>query len=846
MQILKRLGAGFLGAVMTGASLLVPAMAADLSAYPAPFVTDGTTNFLMVVGADASPADVVGAINIAVRLGAEPGEEKTVSTSGGQQTITEGVDLGLSGDLIYFNDTFSKDVLTKTDMPTILADGTFTDDDGTNYDYTQNVDLGTSARFFYVKYDTDKDPELIVDLSSTSSSSPLYTLKVTFSKTVAFNSTKSEGQTITLFGKEYTVASDTDSTKLVLYGSSQSVTLNKDEETTVAVGGTDYTIKVIGFDTSNDKVILSVNGNTNDIAEGSSKKIGGLEVYAKTVTSWDNGNAGIAILQLGSQKLTFEDGQPVQEGDDNTDIDGTQVDMTTNPGSLSTLNIKVYKPDSDNDYIAMGSDNAFVDPVFGSFKITFAGVSSELTADARDQIKLRTSGDNKAYVEATDKNGNTADIYYAYDSSGTISLQDDNQKNIYVIEGAYAEKDEYIFLTPGDEKYTHMVKVKKIYEHATKGYAEFTDVFSGETYKTATGDFNDTGDTRDLVVDGKTYTVTLDATNDKVSVTYADSKTTIFPAIELANGEKLAFISKQTTGLNIPNTSTIILPTNTKTGWALANGTNGSTFPSGQATYWYKTNDDANLTQITVNGMLTPGILVVEEKDNPNSVENIIYVVTSSGGTYITHTNLTFTGANTGAVSTETDNVEHYVDYYGTFVVKDATDSHHTIYTLYYPDEQMYALVGAGSEVTVGGGTGTVTYEQVVPIEDNIARLDTDAAVEQAKLEKDLILVGGPAVNRLTAQALGLSYPSYGAASTVPENAAMIKLVENAFTTGKVALVVAGWEAENTQAACRVLQQYTKYPELTGTAVKVTGTTTPVVEALITEEAQAEENQTSE
>ena len=843
---LKGVIAGTIGAVMAASTLLVPVMAANtysLSDYPQPFVTDGQTNMLIVVGADASPADVVGAINIAVRLGSEPSETKTVATAGGQQTITEGVDLGLSGDLIYLTDPFSKDVLTKTDMPTILADGTFTDDDGTNYDYTQSVVLGKTAKFDYVKYDSDKDPELIIDLSGTSSSNPLYTLKVTFSKAVAFNSTKSEGQTITLFGKDYTIAPDTDEDTLVLYGASQSVTLNKDEETTVNVDGTDYTIKVIGFDTGADKVILSVNGNTNDVKESHSKKIGGLDVYAKSVTAWDQGNAGIAILQLGSKKLTFENDQPVQEGEDNTDIDGTRVTIAKDASSLSTLEIKVFKPDSDNDYIAMGSDNAFADPVFGSFKITFAGVSSNLTADTRDQIKLRTSGDKKAYVTATDKDGNTADIYYAYYNSSTTNLQDDDQNNIYVVEGDSAAKDEYIFLTPEAAKYTHMVKVKKIYKHDTKGYAEFTDVFSGATYKTATGEFNSTNDKRDLVVDGKTYTVTLniDGGVDKVSVTYgSDSRTTIFPTIELNNGEKLAFIKNQT-DLNIPNTSTILLPTGEKTGWD--NATHGATFTGvGQVTYWYKTNADGNLTAIAVNGTSTPGVLIVEEKDNPDSVENAIYVVTSiKDSSCITNGNPVFSGTYIGPVNTETDKVTHYVDYYGTFVVKDTSDSDHTIYTLYYPDEQMYALVGAGSEVTVSGGTGTATYEQVVPIMDNIARLDTDPEIETAKTEKNLILVGGPAVNRLTAQALGLSYPTYGEASTIPEDAAVIKLVNDAFTTGKVALIVAGWEAENTQAACSVLQKYDydEYaPKLTGTAVKVTGTTNPTLAPL------AEGNQT--
>jgi len=869
---LKGVIAGTIGAVMAASTLLVPVMAANtysLSDYPQPFITDGKTNMLIVVGADASPADVVGAINIAVRLGSEPSETKTVATAGGQQTITEGVDLGLSGDLIYLRDSFSKDTLTKTDMPTILADGTFTDDDGTNYDYTQSVVLGKTAKFDYVKYDTDKDPELIIDLSGTSSSNPLYILKVTFSKAVAFNSTKSEGQTITLFGKDYTIAPDTDEDTLVLYGASQSVTLNKDEETTVTVDGTDYTIKVIGFDTGEDKVILSVNGNTNDVKESHSKKIGGLDVYAKSVTAWDQGNAGIAILQLGSKKLTFEDRQPVQEGEDNTDIEGTKVSMTTDASSLSTLEIKVFKPDSDNDYIAMGSDNAFADPVFGSFKITFAGVSSNLTADTRDQIKLRTSGDKKAYVTATDKDGNTENVYIAYlNATNDTQLLDDDQKLIAVVENTSVAKDEYTFLAPADPKYTHMVKVKKIYTHTSKGYAEFTDVFSGATYKTVTGPFSAQGDTTKLNVDGKEYIVTLadnSTDNKKVAVAYDDHILVVYPAIELKNGEQIALTEDVTLSLTgdinitLPGSSTAV---DTSSSLKIINITNNSaegeeSVQVGQVYYIFNETDDNNTAstlKISVDGgqdssttdpLDDAAILVVEEQDRINEKHAIVIPVkdSNSNGKYIEYDTPVFTQTvGTGWRPTENDKVTHYVDYYGTFVVKDTSDSDHTIYTLYYPDEQMYALVGAGSEVSVGGGTGTTTYEQVVPIMDNIARLDTDPEIETAKTEKNLILVGGPAVNRLTAQALGLSYPSYGEASTIPENAAVIKLVNDAFTTGKVALIVAGWEAENTQAACSVLQKYDydEYaPKLTGTAVKVTGTTSPTL-APLTEGNQTE------
>jgi len=71
---------------------------------------------------------------------------------------------------------------------------------------------------------------------------------------------------------------------------------------------------------------------------------------------------------------------------------------------------------------------------------------------------------------------------------------------------------------------------------------------------------------------------------------------------------------------------------------------------------------------------------------------------------------------------------------------------------------------------------------------------------------------------------------------------ARIQLINDAFTTGKVALVVAGLNAENTQAACTVLQRANTYADgtkgdyqLTGNLMKVTGTAAPYEVTEVTE-----------
>ena len=120
------------------------------------------------------------------------------------------------------------------------------------------------------------------------------------------------------------------------------------------------------------------------------------------------------------------------------------------------------------------------------------------------------------------------------------------------------------------------------------------------------------------------------------------------------------------------------------------------------------------------------------------------------------------------------------------------------------PDDQVEAtvtLAGPGASVTTA--TESVTVNTVAG--QKIISLDSDVSDPTAT---NMILVGGPAVNSLTAKALGLAFPTSGAASTVPEGAAMLKLVENAFGGSNTALIVAGWEKAETAAAASVLSQY--------------------------------------
>ena len=78
---------------------------------------------------------------------------------------------------------------------------------------------------------------------------------------------------------------------------------------------------------------------------------------------------------------------------------------------------------------------------------------------------------------------------------------------------------------------------------------------------------------------------------------------------------------------------------------------------------------------------------------------------------------------------------------------------------------------------------------------------------------KNLIIIGGSCINSAAATALGVSSGTCGSAFTdatgVGSGQFLIKGVSGAFTTGKIALVVAGYEVDDTANAATYLRTKT-------------------------------------
>jgi len=320
-KTIKKIVAIGMGAAMLAGTVGM-ALATDLSNYPAPFVDNGVFVGKIVIGEKAMSIDTVGALDIAASL--QRAASTVVSSSGSSTTVEGGFRLDTAGDRIYLNQTYSVDSVTKDNL-NLLSDNEFDDASGTVYKYTQSVTFAKSVAggdkpLTYGQHNMGSvDSFLGFDTTSatpTSAAAALYTAEVDFSKAINASDSDVIGQKIVLFGKELTFSSETDlsQNKIVLYGSSEEVSLSPKDDVTKTVSGKDYEVKVIGFSSDGSKVTISVNGATDSITQATSKTIGGLKIYAKSVSSWNNGIDGFATLQLGAQKLTLENGQNVATG----------------------------------------------------------------------------------------------------------------------------------------------------------------------------------------------------------------------------------------------------------------------------------------------------------------------------------------------------------------------------------------------------------------------------------------------------------------------------------------------------------------------------------------------------
>ena len=206
---------------------------------------------------------------------------------------------------------------------------------------------------------------------------------------------------------------------------------------------------------------------------------------------------------------------------------------------------------------------------------------------------------------------------------------------------------------------------------------------------------------------------------------------------------------------------------------------------------------------------------IVSEDDEDNS-KDVVYVAVeaNSDGKIDLVNNIDWATSGTATLNgnggnssmnqkQDESNVYQSWTNYGMFLEMDrkgtGTDTQND-FVVKYPDNQVFGaffVVGGATTTSVSGGSST---NQVIH-RINVGATKLASAVSDVSAQ-NLIVVGGPCANAVAAELMGNPEPC---GKDFSAGRAMIKLYEA--STGKVAMLVAGYEAVDTTRATKVVAQ---------------------------------------
>jgi len=823
------------GAAMLGATAFTAFGAADLSNFPTPMFIDpatGAFNGIFVVGSTALPKDIIGLADIRGAIQAAA-IMKVPIADGSTTTTVEGDTFLISAsgnDLNFWEDL--DDVVSVADNGDLkaLAGGSIKNNKGT-YDYDEYIVLPTAnVTFTDDASDLSEDPAhyLVFDEDEAA-----WTYRMTFPTAMKSDIDASndlddfDNKELTIMGKAYTIVNtdfDTSSDNkltLQLMGGAITDTLAEQETKTFTVDDKEYEVTVDYITTS--KVSFTVNSEAaENLEEGDTYALAdGTELGVKSImaqNAYGEGNPDMVSFYFGAQKLQLEDneqnksGLPSEADSASTIYVGSQsisdayVDIvwtnTTTELAISQIDIAFY-PSSDTIYVPVGSslseqaasteqgDDEWV-KLHDTLGIDFS--LADIGYGNTEDITIRPNGNDKMKFKFTTKSGDecSVDLIYRVDNTYLV-WGNDISRNLTFQESATDDvtvnqvKDEGFFIIEKN-KYSHVMRLKKVDTTTTKKEVEIQDVCSSDketiTYSGTTGSF---------YKDGNEFAFGVTEASDRIFIT---------DATDDASGQAMIYTQYEAR-LN------------------LSVGVDGN-LSTGKIVYLIEDEDGQDESSATNDHV----------KLNISQTSNKITVQTVSSDSI----NLDSTGFQL-TVDSKTG-YKHSVTKWGTFVEHDTEDDQDNVVITYNEKEaNPLVYVSTGATTTTSGVTGSYTLDIVkIPVTASKEADDvTDVTAE------NMIVIGGPCANTVAATLMG--NPANCAEGFV-EGKAKIKLFENG---DNVAMLVAGYAVADTRRATTVIAEYEDY-DLTGDEVEVSGTSledisvaVPVVE----EEEEEEETTTT-
>lgn len=791
-----------IAAVAASATLASAAVFGSLANYPNNFVENSSFNGQVVVGADAATMDTTSAMSIIDDLSAEfSGESERVRiTYRSSATGGETLNAVKSTDQLNYGETLG--AVTETagfdnGDADALAKQRF-DNDISDEDYEQKVLLGNGA-FNYALRDNVDGVDEITDGIYYASGTNFANYTIEFDSSIALTASdydkKLIGKELVIMGNEFTIAdfekdtSTNNTDKIVLLGGANKMSLGEGESATVTVDGEDYEVAIQSVSSS--EVLLTVNGQSQSIDEFDTEEVGGITVAATDlVSSSRDAVKGYAEIVVGGQKVTLESGNIQVNDEDLDDIyPEYDIDVTFSGTGLETITIE-YAVD---DHTLLQDGDMLEDVLFDGFSIVYNGLN-----DVEYETFSMTTTDSDVSFSGTLRDGNAfpSDFKLYYDSEGSsggnLYVGDDNYR-IFHYNSTITDMDienEAIQFNASSGIVNFTVTDTDIRDYGFFYHQDNDEQYLYRISDVATSskevDFNELiqdGDESDVgidewdteLVDGSTYVLGNTSSVVRVNVTNLDSA-----VISLANGLLANFAAVDDDALT-----------------ATADAYMTFQLDSSEVDSDDSGDDDSNV--LVWLGFPT------------DADDNLDLKINSSMGDIENSGNL----ADSVDGSSDT---RVFVTAYGTMIEYD-NDEYDSI-EISVPDEQVYGMVDlvfgeAGGEtqsVVVDADAADAKVEELEDdgytivdretVESDEVEFDVSAPVLDTDVTgtSDMIVVGGPAVNRVAAQLLGLAYPTYGAASGVDMDEAVIRYFSDVNS-----VLVYGYEGDDTAAAATKL-----------------------------------------
>ena len=201
--------------------------------------------------------------------------------------------------------------------------------------------------------------------------------------------------------------------------------------------------------------------------------------------------------------------------------------------------------------------------------------------------------------------------------------------------------------------------------------------------------------------------------------------------------------------------------------------------------------------------LIKPAILFIEDKDKYNSeVRSAVIINTTDDGTYSEMNGDVLFSDSTDSSTWDDTKMKGYLTTYGTYALRDQTDTNIHTASLTYGSAQMYADVYMAEEdatITAGSSAGGASQLGDVLVKDSeVSSVAT----------KNLVVVGGSCINSAAASLVGGAHcgAAWTTATDVGAGEFLIKGYSDSTITSKLALLVAGYDAADTVNAATYLR----------------------------------------